>query len=523
MKNSAKALIVIFLLSTFSLLSFASITSKSATFDEVQYFGIGKYILQKHRWDVMGAILHPPLSYYINSLPLMTVKEDSHFWEYDVPVRDLEFLGAVDFYRGQGLLSLPQNADDRLLIASRSLFTILGLLLGYYVYRFSRELYGRDSGMISLILFTFCPNILAYSGLILPDIALALFSFGSVYYVWMSLKSGGYRDCLFGGAFFGLALLSKFTALLLIPVLLLLVVLHAIQGKQRIKARMALIPGIAVFTLLAGYGFDLTPFVQGISYQLAHATDGHSSFLNGTYSISGWWYYYIVVFLLKTPVPLMIMLVTALILYIKKPVTNLLPELFLLVPATAIFVFFCIKHQSVGIRYILPIYPFLFVFAGRAMAVAGNFRYALYLLVVWYVAGTLWTTPNYLAYFNEFAGGPDNGYTYLVDSNLDWGQDLKGLKKYMDSNGVKRVTLSYFGADSPQRYGIEYDWLPSHHLFNPKPDSPVQIPPGQLLAISATNLQGVYFDNKAQYRWLLDYQPVAKIGYSIFIYDLNRR
>jgi hypothetical protein len=106
-----------------------------------------------------------------------------------------------------------------------------------------------------------------------------------------------------------------------------------------------------------------------------------------------------------------------------------------------------------------------------------------------------------------------------VDSNLDWGQELKNLKKYMDKNGIKKVSLSYFGTDSPQRYGIDYTWLPSHHLYNPHPEQPYDIPRNQPIAISATNLQGVFLDNHDEFKWLRDQKPVAKIGYSIFIYD----
>jgi hypothetical protein len=109
-----------------------------------------------------------------------------------------------------------------------------------------------------------------------------------------------------------------------------------------------------------------------------------------------------------------------------------------------------------------------------------------------------------------------------VDSNLDWGQDLKSLKKYLDENGIKRISLSYFGADSPKRYGIEYDWLPSHELYNPEPEKGVIIKRDQILVVSATNLQGVYFDDKNLYKWLLEYKPVATIGHSLFIYDLSK-
>jgi hypothetical protein len=142
--------------------------------------------------------------------------------------------------------------------------------------------------------------------------------------------------------------------------------------------------------------------------------------------------------------------------------------------------------------------------------------------LLWYpvVAWTTW--PHYLAYFNEFAGGSANGYRYLVDSNLDWGQDLKGLKQFMDDRGIDRVSLSYFGTDSPERHGIAYDWLPSYELRNPNPQATtVNIRRGSYVAISVTNLQGVYMEPQTMFRWLDRYTPVARIGHSIFVYHIE--
>ncbi|MFH1028772.1 MAG: hypothetical protein V1791_12290, partial [Pseudomonadota bacterium] len=100
---------------------------------------------------------------------------------------------------------------------------------------------------------------------------------------------------------------------------------------------------------------------------------------------------------------------------------------------------------------------------------------------------------------------------------------LKELKAFMDRNGVERISLSYFGADAPQRYGINYDWLPSHYLYDPAPETRGGIKQDQLIAISATNLQGVYLDSRDEFAWLKSHEPVAKIGNSIFVYDLLKR
>ncbi|MBM3278014.1 MAG: hypothetical protein FJY95_08025 [Candidatus Handelsmanbacteria bacterium] len=140
--------------------------------------------------------------------------------------------------------------------------------------------------------------------------------------------------------------------------------------------------------------------------------------------------------------------------------------------------------------------------------------------------GTLRHHPDHLAFFNELVGGPDQRYHYLVDSNLDWGQDLKGLKEYLDERGIGRVKLSYFGTVDPALYGLEYEWLPSFHLPAPLGARAV-LPTTGTIAISATNLVRVYLDGygrgKGLLNWLLAYEPVARIGHSIFGYGIQER
>jgi hypothetical protein len=112
------------------------------------------------------------------------------------------------------------------------------------------------------------------------------------------------------------------------------------------------------------------------------------------------------------------------------------------------------QNINIGHRHVLALYPFLFVAASRVATLAWEARArwgraALAVLVFWYAASVLRVHPNYLAYFNEAAGGPSQGWRWLVDSNVDWGQDLPGLKGYMDRSGIPRVTLCYFGTADP--------------------------------------------------------------------------
>ena len=131
--------------------------------------------------------------------------------------------------------------------------------------------------------------------------------------------------------------------------------------------------------------------------------------------------------------------------------------------------------------------------------------------------------PHQLAYFNEFVGGPEQGYRYLSNSNLDWGQDLKGVKTYMEKENLPIIYLSYFGTAPPSYYGIRYQYVPgAWPLEWPPPTEkvPTEIQ-RKVLAISVSNLQDASNPYNPVFRWLWVRRPIAKIGYSIFVYDLT--
>jgi hypothetical protein len=182
---------------------------------------------------------------------------------------------------------------------------------------------------------------------------------------------------------------------------------------------------------------------------------------------------------------------------------------------------------NIGHRHLLPLYPFLFVLAARAAAwAAGRWREgarrpgaAVALLAAWYVAGTLHVHPHYLAYFNEAAGGPRNGYRLLVDASLDWGQDLIHLREWAERHGTPALKLSYFGTADPEYYRVPAQTLPGY--MRPVPGKTVrEVRPGDVLAVSATNLQGVYIEKEALplMERLRLRQPIDSVGWSILIY-----
>ena len=182
------------------------------------------------------------------------------------------------------------------------------------------------------------------------------------------------------------------------------------------------------------------------------------------------------------------------------------------------------RGLQIGHRHLLPIYPFLFLAAGEAAAALRSWRaprgtVIAAVLALWYAGGTLVQHPHHLAYFNELAGGSRNGWRLLVDSNLDWGQDLKRLAEWLRANPTPGLKLSYFGSADPAYYGIVSEALPGYTSPHAARITR-EIQPGDVLAVSATNLQGVYLEpeDRALMERVRALRPIARIGYSIFVY-----
>jgi len=141
------------------------------------------------------------------------------------------------------------------------------------------------------------------------------------------------------------------------------------------------------------------------------------------------------------------------------------------------------------------------------------------LLSIWYILGAATIYPYHLTYFNELIGGPKNGYKYLGDSNLDWGQGLKELKKFIDMEGIDGVYFSYFGNAEPKLYGIKYVRLPGYNnLRSPIFEFNRENPEPGIYAISVTNLQGIYLRDFDTFKYFREREPVARVGNCIYVY-----
>ena len=294
--------------------------------------------------------------------------------------------------------------------------------------------------------------------------------------------------------------------------------------------------------------------------------DGYPVHLDGENRQESWWYYYLLTLIYKVPEGTWLLVVSSLVVLVISPRSRAAwfdEFAVLLVPAVVLFVMSVFTNINLGLRYVLPIFPYVLIATGKlapwALGCAEPIRRRLAVALIGAglvatAAATLSIHPHYLAYFNVVSGGPAHGAYHLIDSNLDWGQDLVNLRKWLERNAPgERVGLAYFGQIHPRIFaarGEGFDWflpppepgtikdneLPPRYRFNPEPR---RLKPG-LYAVSASLVEGlpwrvydspwgafshtnwgyypVWFDAFSYFRGL---KPIAQVGYSIYIYRVS--
>lgn len=441
---------------------------------------------------------------------------------------DLGELGYRYFY-GQG------HDLGRLLLLGRGMIVLLSLGLGLLVYAWARSLWGPPGAALSLLLYAFSPTMLAHSGLATSDLALALTLLAAVGAWWRLMGRVNSGRLLASLAAFAALCLAKASALLALPMLaavclrrrpktrtvLALAGLHGLVAVAAIWAACGLRPSAAAVAtpeaaalrgrwaatvaragplVRAAWDHRLLPdaYVYGMAHVLVHVRQGHATFLRGVRYVRGRWDFHPYAFLIKTPLPLFGLLALAAAGWSRRRrgrrAGRLWPLAVLLVVYAAAAV---ATHLNLGHRHLLPLYPPLFILAGAAAPAAGRRltrRGALALAcAAWFVGESLAIRPHYLAYFNQLIGGPRQGWRHLVDSSLDWGQDLPGLASWLRAQGLEGegapVHLAYFGVGDPAYYGIRAQRLPGCLPRRAPQFAPLR---GGVYVISATALQSVY-------------------------------
>lgn len=529
MAGRLTVLAVPLLLSVFFIREMYYISYSSPTFDEAYYMTYGYSLLKTGDWRLSSD--KPNLVPLLTALPLLAtgarLDTGSKHWRNLEKGKDYEdvWMFALEFLHNNTL------SADKLLFYARLPVIFLALLLGLGVYAWSEQLYGKTAGLLSLLLYTTCPNILAHAGLATEDMAFTAFSFITVYCYSRFSSTKKTLDLLLAGAALGLAFNTKHTAMLLLPALAGCCLYEYSPragtdgGLKRGCLELGAALAAAALVLLPFYGvFSINYFFSGLVKTTGLVEGGHTSFLNGVTSATGFWNYFIYAFFLKTPPPVLLVGCLAAAAKIRTRVYSGADGVYLVLFPAFLLLAASFSGFNVGLRHILPVYPFLFVFCGgAALLLKGRLSFLpAAALLLWQVLASANVHPYYLTYFNGLAGGPAGGHEHLLDSNLDWGQDLKGLKLYLDDEKVSDLILSNFGPTSPDYVGRDFQ-----DLFSRMTEMSGHVnslaPSREYLAVSATNLHGVYFREfgKDMFYWLKGKRPKAVIGNNIRVYDIT--
>jgi hypothetical protein len=537
---------VIGLLCLVPLLALSSAWNKSPTFDEPYQIAVGyaTWVDGVQHWD----FIHPSLGSRWISLPLL-------FLRPNLPTsitEESELAHQFVLQNGRQLQTLVRWA--RLM----GLLPAVALALG--VYHWSRELSGGRAALLGLLCIALDPNMLAHARLAKNDTVMAAGFFWTVYLFWRLNRQHGFWPIVWAGLALGVALTAKYSSLVLVPALWVLMALAGSkeERRQRFGATVAAfaVAGTVIFldsamefVSVAGFGVEqlairgkpvvtswptwatvrlpLLRYLYGIWFMFFSYSSGRPTFLLGRVLTKGTPLYFPVAFLLKTPVPVLVLVAWGLITACRGLVRSghagdrsfRYDAMFLCAAPAAYFILAIPSGLNLGYRHLLPVLPFAYVGIG-CLANATRDRWAKLVLaglVLWLALSSLLVFPHYLAFFNLAAGGPAGGYRYLVDSNLDWGQELISLSEFQSTHQTGRIDLSYFGTADPAAYGIEYDCLPGFGLLECQE---AELPTEGWVAVSATCLQGLCTPDPEFYATLRSREPDAVLGHSMFLYDL---
>lgn len=466
----------------FTAFGAAVIRSSGPTFDEPVHLAAG-YTALKQSARLLNGMDHPPLAEAWAALPLLALNPQTFFGHPLWTGRRLYNYADHFLYKN--------SVDAGRMLETARFFSLLtwGAVLAFVVTAWG----GPWAGL----LLALCPPLFSNAALVTTDAApAALF----ILSFWLISR----ERWAWAGAAIGAAMASKFSMVAL-PVLAL-----ALTAREKRWKETGLAAAAALGVLLLVYRGDLASYWNGLWATLLRLGQGRGSFLLGEHHTGGLPHYFPLAVLVKTPLPFLAAAAYGAWLSRRQK--------WLVLPPLAFFLLACASKTQIGLRHVLPVYPFLAVLGGIGLSKLP--RPAAWGLSAWLFAGVLWTGPHYLTYFNELAGGPSGGVRWLADSNLDWGQGLPALAAELKKRGNPAVYLSYFGTGDPSYYGIRYHpvaWYPivDRREGLAKPDEPL------LFAVSATNLQTVYFSDHGVFDWLKGRAPLAVPGGSIFLFDVS--
>ena len=417
-----------------------------------------------------------------------------------------------------------------------------------------------------LLLYAFCPTVLAHARLVTSDIAATLGFIASVWAIWQLLQKITVPRLLLSSLCLSVLFLSKMSAPMIIPMYLIMIAVRLkncpelevlIPGRvfklktQASQLSAFILAGminviVIVFFIWMSFGFrysminnarggsaimeqnwqgitkdtglpgkiivfsrqhHLLPeaYLFGFQFVLKKSAVRYS-YLNGEYKLTGSWYFFPYACLVKTPLPLLGIFLIIFLLALKKirkpptgsAMTGLYPYTPLITLISVYGIFAVTSNMNIGHRHVLLLYPAAYILAGGGLSLlkkaSGYLKFAAGFFLLWLIVESLSIWPHYLAYFNQIVGGPKSAYRHMVDSSLDWGQDLKGLGKWLKNNGLlnqrkTEVYVSYFGIASIDHYAPGVKKLPSY--YGQEGEVPFELK-GGVYCISATMLPLLY-------------------------------
>ena len=497
----------------------AFIVSHSNTFDEPAVIGAGYSYVRTGRIELETKV-HPPLMKYLFGL-FVSIASPSFDAQSPALQRDWPYAFGHDF------LFHNRVKPEVILGLARLASLLLSLALAACLWFWARHWFGPWGGVLALAAYVFEPNIIAHSGLANMDLGLTAFLFMGYFLLVRYLENPQPWRLLLSGALAGCALASKIPGAFFFAWSAPLIWFWKRKPSQAIKANLSLLL-VALFVLLTLYQFRFAPKLGGLLGQMLpavfvekHATEQHYNFLLGQAKLGGWRHYYLVALAVKTSLPFLALVGLGFWKGLDKKERQVVGW-----PALSYLLLCSLASKQNGLRYVLPIFPFLCLAVGSlARRKSRKMVLAVSGLLAWSALETLSIAPHYLAYFNELAGGPANGYKILVDSNLDWGQDYPQIADLLRRNGDPEIIVACLGnADRDHYLGPHQDLI----AWEPESPNPAlyqhensAAPSREWLIVSASILQGFGLSDPKLFAWLRARRPLAQPGHSSFVYDIS--
>lgn len=584
----AHRLIAALLLAVHVALLLASLRRTYITVDEAMNVAAGVSYWQTGRFFIYR--VNPPLAKLLAALPALAARPEVDWLSFqDIPTARAEFRAGLAF------TELNHARIFDLVCLSRLLGVAWSALGGWLIFRWTRELHGGRSGYMALALWCFDPYILGHAALVTTDVPAVVAGLAASYSFWRHLRAPSWGTAARAGTFLGIAALTKFTLLALYPLWALFWCIDrwGLRAAGRRHPRLAaslgqlsLVGFVSLDLINLGYACSGTgvplgdyPFVsrllagesghgvdnrfrgtwlgaipvplpedylRGVDVQRVDFEGTRSSYLAGVWRRPGWWYYYLYALAVKEPLGTLALVAWGLArasARSRDDPTRWPNNLAVLAPAAAIL---ALVSSQTGYtqhsRYIMPALPYLMINAGRLVggrsdATRLRRQWLAWAFLVAAAASSLRIYPHSLSYFNEAAGGPLHGHDHLVDSNIDWGQDLLYLRGWLDSHPEARpLGLAYFNFYvDPGLAGLAFELPPSGPeslLGKEGADLATCGPRPGYYAISVNFLRGYEFpisDGRGGFRethphefeYFRAFRPLTRAGYSIYIYRIT--